>query len=114
MYEKRTDPLISRMKFLQRMAQHLFYVFALMAVSILLGAIGFILFEDFGLEDAILHSAFILSGFGLVSVPATTGGKMFAGIYGFYANIFFLAGFSIIFAPITHRILHKLHMDDGE
>ncbi len=112
MYEKRTEKPIGRAQFFRRMAQHLFYVLAMMAVSILLGSVGFIAFEGLGLEDAVLHSTFILSGFGLISVPETTAGRMFAGIYGLYANIFFLAGFSIMFAPITHRILHKLHMDE--
>ncbi|MCL7998996.1 hypothetical protein M8994_12135 [Brucella sp. 21LCYQ03] len=112
MYEKRTTPPLSQSRFIERMMKHAFYVIIVMLISVAFGAIGFIIFEGLGLEDAILHSTFILSGFGLISVPASTAGRMFAGIYGLYANIFFLAGFSIMFAPIIHRILHKMHADD--
>jgi hypothetical protein len=53
----------------------------------------------------------MLSGFGLIEVPTSFSGKLFIGLYGLYASVFFLASFSIIFAPIVHRILHKLHLD---
>ncbi|WP_273727754.1 hypothetical protein [Brucella gallinifaecis] len=112
MYEKRATPPLSLNRFVARMIKHALYVILIMLISVAFGAIGFIIFEGLGLEDAVLHSTFILSGFGLISVPASTSGKMFAGIYGLYANIFFLAGFSIMFAPIIHRILHKMHADD--
>ncbi|WP_173932978.1 hypothetical protein [Chelativorans sp. Marseille-P2723] len=96
------------------MAQHTFLVAAIMFFSILIGAAGFMLFEGRALEDAVIHSAYILSGFGLVEMPDSFAGKLFAGLYGLYASLFFLAAFSIIFAPIVHRILHRLHLDVDE
>lgn len=112
MYEKIKEPPINRKLFIKRMAQHIFYVLLILLLSLVIGTTGFYVFEGHGLEDAILHATFILSGFGLVSMPTTTAGRMFAGFYGLYANIFFLAGFTILFAPVIHRILHKLHIDD--
>lgn len=114
MYEKISDGLIPTERFARRILVHSLLIFLMMALSVSVGAVGFIVFENRSLEDAILHSAFMLSGFGLVEVPVSFGGKLFAGIYGLYASIFFLAAFSIIFAPIVHRILHKLHLDSSD
>lgn len=111
MYEKISDELISRGRFVQRVASHSFFVIGIMALSVIVGVIGFIVLENKELEDAILHSSYMLSGFGLIEMPISTGGKLFAGLFGLYASVFFLAAFSIIFAPIVHRILHKLHLD---
>jgi len=96
------------------MASHALIVIGAMALSVLVGVAGFIVFENKALEDAILHAAYMLSGFGLVEMPASTAGKLFAGLFGLYASVFFLAAFSIVFAPIVHRILHKLHLDPGD
>lgn len=104
--------MISRFSFFKRIAKHIIFIIFFMISSVVLGAAGFILFEDLLVEDAVMHSTFILSGFGLVAMPISTAGKMFAGFFGLYANIFFLASFSILFAPITHRILHRMHVDD--
>jgi hypothetical protein len=114
MYEKISDRLIPAEKFARRMLTHSLLVILIMALSVSVGAVGFIVFENRSLEDAVLNSAFMLSGSGLVEVPASFAGKLFAGIYGLYASIFFLAAFSIIFAPIVHRILHKLHLDSDD
>lgn len=112
MYEKLSDKMLSRVNFFKRIAKHVMCIIFIMISSVFLGAAGFIIFEDLLFEDAIMHSTFILSGFGLIAMPTSTAGKMFAGFFGLYANIFFLASFSILFAPITHRILHRLHVDD--
>lgn len=111
MYEKLSEGFLSRRKFLSRMMAHAAFVLALMAVSILAGVVGLVLLEGKGFEDALLHSAYMLSGLGLLEVPNSFAGKLFVGLYGLYASLFFLAAFGIIFAPIVHRILHKLHLD---
>jgi hypothetical protein len=112
MYERISDKFITREQFVKRIAKHVLYVVFILACSVTAGAIGFIVFEGHGVEDAVLHAAYILSGFGLIKIPTSPIGKMFAGIFGLYANLFFLAAFSVIFAPVVHRILHKLHLDD--
>lgn len=111
MYEKLSESFLSRRKFLARMMAHAAFVLVLMAASILAGVVGFILLEGKEIEDAVLHSAYMLSGLGLLEVPSSFAGKLFIGFYGLYASMFFLAAFGIIFAPVVHRILHKLHLD---
>lgn len=112
MYEKLSDKLISVEKFLWRMIKHAATVLTILAISILIGAGGFMLFEDRGFEDAVLHSTYILSGFGLIELPTSYAGKLFAGFFGLYASLFFVAVFSMLFAPVVHRIIHQLQMDN--
>lgn len=111
MYEKISDGLVSTERFLWRMLKHTLYVLVILALSITIGAIGFVIFEGHGIENAIINSAHILSGFGLMEAPGSFSGHLFAAGFGLYSNLFFLAAFSIIFAPVVHRILHKLHLD---
>lgn len=114
MYEKTSESLISRGLFIKRIASHSAFVVAIMALSVLVGVIGFIALENKELEDAILHASYMLSGFGVIETPTSIAGKIFAGVFGLYASIFFLAAFSIMASPIVHRMLHKLHLDTDD
>lgn len=114
MYERASDKLLSKSAFVTRLLKHLFWVLGLLTVSVLIGATGLFYFENMTLENAIVHSAFLLSGFGIVQMPDSLSGKLFIGIFGLYANLFFLASVSILCAPVVHRILHKFHLDGNE
>ena len=56
----------------------------------------------------------ILSGMGPLHNPATTGGKLFAGIYALYSGLAVLAIAAIVFAPLIHRILHRFHIEEAD
>ena len=113
MYEKISEEVVSFERFLMRVLKHGLYVLGILALSIIVGAAGFIAFEDYSFDDAILNSAHVLAGLGLLEVPDTYAGRIFAVLLGMYASLFFLAAFSVIFAPVVHRILHKMHLDDA-
>jgi len=112
LYEKISDELISTERFIWRLLRHGFYVLGILALSILAGAIGFIILEDYRLGDAVLHSAHVLAGLGLIQLPDSYAGRIFAVLFGLYGSLFFLAAFSAIIAPVVHRALHKMHLDD--
>jgi len=115
MYERSSERLISLERFLWRLAKHCLCVLALLAASLIAGAAGFVALEGLGPHDAILTAAHILAGIGLMEFPASYAGRLFAALFGLYANLFFLAAFSVIFAPIVQRVLHKLQLDrDGQ
>ena len=114
MYEKISDQLIPTERFVRRLIKHVLYVLGILALSILAGVVGFMGIEGYGFEDAVLHSAHILAGLGLIQLPDSYAGRLFAALFGLYASLFFLAAFSVISAPVIHRILHKLHLDDKE
>jgi hypothetical protein len=86
----------------------------LIAVSLAIGIAGYMVLEDLGPIDAFLNAAMILSGMGPLHNPDSTAGKIFAGIYALYSGFAVLAIAAIMFAPIVHRIFHRLHIADSE
>lgn len=95
------------------MLKHGLYVLGILTLSVLAGAVGFAALEGYNLDEAALHSAHILAGLGLIELPESAAGRMFAVLFGLYASLFFLASFSVIIAPVVHRLLHKMHLDGG-
>jgi hypothetical protein len=61
--------------------------------------------------DAFLNASMILSGMGPLMQPATTGGKLFAGIYALYSGLAVLVIAGVIFGPVVHRFLHRFHIE---
>jgi hypothetical protein len=56
----------------------------------------------------------IISGMGPLHSPATTAGKVFAGCYAIYCGFAVLGIAAVIFAPVVHRIFHRMHLEDTE
>lgn len=112
MYERSSDKLLSKRAFSLRLLEHFSWIVGILVLSVLVCAGGLLYFEDTTFENALVHSAFLLAGFGIVEMPNSLSGKLFIGIFGIYANLFFLAAVSFLCAPIVHRILHKFHMDE--
>ncbi|WP_166627757.1 hypothetical protein [Tenacibaculum caenipelagi] len=56
----------------------------------------------------------MLSGLGLIEKPSSQNGHIFAGIYGLYAGLVFIASLGILMSPIIHRIIHKFHWDENK
>src|SRR5262245_44586095 len=113
MYEHRTEPLLSRAAFLARLARHAAVSFGLILGSLALGAAGYHFSEDLSWLDATLNAAMILTGMGPVSQVRTVAGKLFATGYALYSGVAFLAIAGLLVAPVAHRILHSLHLEDS-
>lgn len=113
-YEKKSEKLLSRANFSLRMLRHVFVIFILLAISILIGLWGFMYFENQPFEEALVHAIYLLGGGGVVNHPSSSGGKIFVVLYGLYSNFFILAAFSVFAAPIVHRILHRMHLEEDQ
>ena len=55
----------------------------------------------------------ILTGMGPVSPLTSDAAKLFASAYAVFSGVAFLTTFSILIAPILHRILHRLHLNEA-
>jgi hypothetical protein len=44
----------------------------------------------------------------------TDAGKLFAGVYALVCGLVFVLASGIVLAPVAHRVLHALHVDDDE
>jgi len=85
---------------------------ALIAVSLFIGMVGYHILEGLTWIDAFLNAAMLMGGMGPVNIPATFGGKLFAGLYALYCGLAVILVAGVILAPIAHRILHRFHMEN--
>jgi len=112
-YEHRTEPLLPRRRFLRRLLRHALVALALLASSLGLGVLGYHFTEGLSWLDALLNASMILSGMGPVAQLHTQAGKLFASIYALFSGAVFLGIAGIVVAPLAHRLLHRLHLEEG-
>lgn len=114
MYESRTQPLLPRREFLQRLFMHAAAAYGLVLGSLAIGILGYHLLERLPWLDAFLNAAMLLGGMGPVDAPHSSGGKLFAGLYALYAGLVFLVTVALVFTPVLHRLLHHFHWAAGD
>lgn len=112
MYENKKEPLIPTNQFKKRLYLHVLFALLLVFVALLIGIAGHVYFDDMAIGTALVASITITSGLGLSVLPDTFSGQIFASIYAIFSGYIYIATSSIVIAPILHRVLHKLHMDD--
>lgn len=111
MYESIKQQPLARARFVQRLLGHSLAACGLLAASLLIGMLGYVQLEHLPWVDAFLNAAMLLGGMGPVNAPQTAAGKLFAGAYALYAGLVFIVTAALIFTPVLHRLLHRLHWD---
>ena len=112
MYEGHTTSLLPRRQFFRRWVRHGFIAGAALVVSLAIGTLGFHWFAEESWLDAFLNASMLIGGMGPVGEFKQTAGKLFAALYALYAGIVFLGAAAVFLAPVVHRTLHKLHLDE--
>lgn len=112
MYEKRTQKPIPRPRFVRRLALHAAIAFGVIALSVALGMAGYCGFERLSPLDGFLNTAMLLGGMGPVNAPVTPAGKLFAGFFALYAGLVFIVIAALLFTPVLHRVMHRLHWEE--
>ena len=113
MYEPHHAPLATRRRFARRMAHHFAIGMLLIGGSLAIGILGYHYLEGMHWIDAYLNAAMLLGGMGPVAPELThDAAKLFAGVYALYSGIVVLAAASIMLAPILHRLVHRLHLEE--
>jgi hypothetical protein len=110
-FEHRREPLASAPVFRRRVARHSLVAFAIVAVSLALGTLGYHEIAALPWTDALLNASMILTGMGPVDALHGVAAKLFASAYALYSGIAFLAVTGLLIAPFLHRLLHRLHCD---
>lgn len=113
-FETKDQPLLSRRKFIVRLARNFAASLVVIGVSLFFGMAGYRHFEGMEWIDAFVNASMILSGMGPLGELKTWGGKLFAGCYALYSGLVLIALAGILAAPVFHRIMHKLHIEDRE
>ncbi|MGB7537053.1 MAG: hypothetical protein WBM17_00795 [Anaerolineales bacterium] len=112
MYEHHAEPLLPLRHFLRRLGLHALLALAVLTVSLGIGVLGYALTEGMPLLDALLNASMILGGMGPVDVLHTDAGKLFASMYALFSGMVFLVVAGILVAPVAHRILHWMHLEE--
>ena len=110
-FERRAQPVLPRRQFVIRLAHSGVVALALIAASLLIGMVGYRVFEGLGWIDAFLNASMLLGGMGPVNTPVTSGGKIFAGLYALYCGLAVIVVAGVVLAPVAHRVLHKFHVE---
>lgn len=115
MFEHVSKPVLPRAQFISRQWRALLLGVALITVSLAIGMVGYrYFFPTLDWADAFVNAAMILSGMGPLAVPETTAAKIFSGVYAIYSGLMLVMSAGVVFAPLLHRFLHKLHVDDDD
>ena len=111
MFERRSEPLISRAAFLRRFARHLAAALGIILGSLAMGVAGYHFLEGLSWLDSLVNASMLLGGMGPVNELHTTAGKLFASFYALFSGLLFLVVAGVLFAPLIHRLLHSFHLD---
>lgn len=114
LYEHRSAPLLPRRRFFRRLGLHALAGLGVVAVSLLAGMAGYRQFAGLSWIDSFLNAAMLLGGMGPVGELQAEGGKIFAGLFALYAGLVVIAVTTILLAPVLHRVLHRMHMEQPE
>lgn len=114
MFERRHENLAPVSVFARRIAASVVMAGILIAVALFIGIAGYHWIAGFGLVDSLLEASMILAGMGPVNQLPTRGAKIFASGYALFSGLMFIAVMGIVLAPITHRMLHKFHIDEKD
>ncbi len=103
-----------RKHFVSKLVRNAIAAAIVLTFSLLIGVLGYMYFFNLGWVDGLYNASMILAGMGPVDTAINNGGKIFASFYAIYSGVAFLTSVALLFAPIAHRFLHKLHLDINE
>ncbi len=112
MFEKKSDKLLPRKRFISRQIRFSFYAAGMLAVSLAIGILGYYFIAGLSFVDSLLNASMILTGMGPVNAMMDAQSKVFASFYALYSGVAFLSVIGVFIAPFVHRFMHKIHLED--
>lgn len=112
--EHRTQKIVSLPHFIIRLFRYSLFALLLIIISIGMGTFGYHYFCQLSWIDSFYMSSMILTGMGPVSEITSVEGKLFSSFYALYSGVAFLSITAVFFAPIIHRLLHILHVENDK
>jgi hypothetical protein len=112
-FDYKERPLASPMQFFGRLLGNLVFALTIIAIALAGGMAGYYyLVGGMTWIDAFLNASMILGGMGPVDPVTSDTGKLFAGGYALFSGLLFVVIAGLVLAPVLHRVLHALHVDD--
>ncbi len=113
-FESKNQKVLPLKDFLKRLFIYSLYAFIIVFFSMAIGVIGYMHYANINFIDSFHMAALILTGMGPVVEMKTTAAKLFSSFYALYSGVAFLTMIATFLAPILHRLLHILHLDDED
>lgn len=110
--EHRRQKVASWPRFLFRMGRYGLFAFGLTTVSVGAGTVGYHVLGDISWLDSFHMACMILTGMGPVVEMKSPLAKLFSSFYALYSGVAFLSITAVFFAPLIHRLLHILHVEE--
>lgn len=101
-------------EFAKRLLKYTAFSLALVVISLGIGILGYHFIGKLGWIDSIYNASMILTGMGPINSMETVSAKLFASAYSLFSGVVFLSTVGIFFAPIAHRLMHLLHIEEEE
>ncbi|MDO5509962.1 MAG: hypothetical protein Q4F57_04645 [Weeksellaceae bacterium] len=112
--ERRTQKVAPMPNFIWRMARYGLFAMGLIGVSVLIGTLGYRYFDQLSWIDSFHMACMILTGMGPVAEMNSNAAKLFSSFYALYSGVAFLSITAVFFAPVIHRLLHILRVEDEQ
>jgi len=113
-FEHRKEKIASTLCFIFRVVRYAFFAFGLVAFSVLGGTVGYHYLGELSWLDSFHMACMILTGMGPVAEMKSPLAKIFSSLYALYSGVAFLSITAVFFAPLIHRLLHILHIEEEE
>jgi hypothetical protein len=113
-FEHRLSPLLPAKAFRSRQLRMALIGAVMIAVSLIVGMLGYHFIAGQSWPDSYLNASMILSGMGPVGELNSTAAKIFAGTYALYSGLALIVIAGIVLSPTVHRFLHKFHLEAGK
>lgn len=111
MFERRHERVAPLSVFAKRMVGAIGLAFGLVIPALLIGVSGYHWIDRLDWVDSLLEASMILGGMGPVNPLRNDAAKLFASGYALFSGLILIGVMGIILTPITHRVLHKFHME---
>lgn len=113
-FEHKNHQILPFNKFIIRVIKYFLFSMLLIIFSLGIGTFGYHYFAETSWIDAFYNASMILTGMGPVDEMVTTTAKLFSSFYALFSGIVFLSTVAVTFAPIAHRLLHFLHVEENK
>lgn len=113
MYEHKTQPLLSKSKYYQRLYRSMGLFFVLLIICLGIGILGYHYFAKLEWLDSLHNASMILSGMGPVAEIKTVSGKLFSSFYALFSGVAFITNIGLLLTPVVHRFFHKMHVENN-
>ena len=113
-FERLSEPLASTRVFAGRMFRSIAFGALMVVLTLWIGMAGYHYLEHLDWLDSFVNATMIMSGMGVVAVPMSDEGKLFAGSYALFCGLVLIVATAIAFTPVIHRFLHRMHVEDDD